>query len=151
LGRPEFDISHKRLAELKSRFGLYLDALRACPVRLDQFGTFARAVLAIRAPERLKPKSREAADWETLNAHMAASCDRHARELGENAYAVLNVITEFASHPPANRHVHRERNSLQRLAGTWLSNFAQRCRLPEFNLGAYLAELTAPKVEASSG
>jgi len=40
--------------------------------------------------------------------------------LGENAYAVLNVITEFASHPPANRHVHRERNSLQQLAGTWL-------------------------------
>jgi len=147
----EFDVSHKRLAELKSGFRSYLDALRTCPVRSDQFDTFARAVLGIRAPEALKPKSRDAAEWEMLNSHIATLCEQHARELGENAYAVFNVITEFASRPPANRHVHRERNSLQRLAGTWLSNFAQRCRPPEFNLTAYLAELAAPKAEASSG
>ena len=47
-------------------------------------------------------KSREAAEWESLTAHMAALCERYARELGENAYAVFNVITEFASRPPAN-------------------------------------------------
>jgi hypothetical protein len=58
-----------------------------------------------------------------------------------NADFVADVITEFASHPPANRHVHRERNSLQRLAGTWLSDFAKRCRQSEFSLVTYLAEL----------
>ena len=147
----EFEISHDRLAKLKSSFGAYVDALRACPVRPDEFGAFVRAVLSIRAPVSLKPKSREAADWESLTAHIAALSDRYAREIGNNAYAVLNVITEFASHPPANRHVHRERNSLQRLAGSWLSNFAQRCRQPGFSLAGYLTELTAAKAEAASG
>ena len=74
-----------------------------------------------------------------------------ARELGENAYAVLNVITEFASSPPSNRFVQRERHSLQRLAGSWLSAFAQRCRQPAFDLAAYLAELAVPRTEASGG
>jgi hypothetical protein len=64
---------------------------------------------------------------------------------------VLNVITDFASRPPANRYVQRERHSLQRLAGTWVSAFARRCRQPAFDLTAYLAELTTPKTEASSG
>jgi hypothetical protein len=99
---------------------------------LDQFGAFVRAILSIRTPDKLEPKSRAAAEWELLIAHIEALCDRYARDLGENAYAVLNVITEFASQPPANRHIHRERNSLQRLAGTWLSDFAQRCRQPKF-------------------
>jgi hypothetical protein len=144
-------VRNDRLAKLKSSFDAYLDALRACPVRPDEFGAFVRAVLSIRVPESLESKSREAADWEVLTAHIAALGDRYARELGNNAYAVLNVITEFASHPLANRHVHRERNSLQRLAGSWLRNFAQRCRQPGFSLAGYLTELTADKAEASSG
>ncbi len=81
--------------------------------------------------------------------HLAALCERYALELGENAYAVLNVITEFASQPPASRYVQRERHSLQRLAGSWLSTFSHRCRHPSFDLTAYLAEMTAPKIEAS--
>jgi hypothetical protein len=146
-----FDVCDERLAKVKASFGSYLDALRACSVRSDQFAAFARAVLSIRVPEKLVPKSREVADWESLTAHLAALCDQYARELGENAYALLNVITEFASRPPASRYVQRERHSLQRLAGTWLSSFAERCQRPSFNLTTYLAELTVPNTEASSG
>src|SRR4029077_11122893 len=146
----EFDISHELLAKLKCSFGSYLDAVRACPVPSDQFGPFIRAVLSIRTPDKPKPNSRVAADWELLTAHLEGLCDRYARDLGENAYAVLNVIPEFASHPPANRHVHRDRNSLQRLAGTWLSDFAQRCRQSEFCLITYLGELQ-PKAAPSGG
>jgi hypothetical protein len=91
----------------------------------------------LRTADPLKPGSREANDWAMLSAHITELCDRYARELGENAYAVFNAVTEFASHPPSNRHVHRERNSLQRLAGTWLSSFSQQCRQPAFNLAAY--------------
>jgi hypothetical protein len=32
-----FDVSHERLVKLKTSFGFYLDALRACRVRSDQF------------------------------------------------------------------------------------------------------------------
>ena len=76
---PEFEISNERLAKLKSSFSTYLEAMRACPVRPDQFGPFVRAVLLIRTPEAVEPQSREAADWESLVAHMGALCERYAR------------------------------------------------------------------------
>jgi hypothetical protein len=139
-----FDVSDERLTKLKTSFGTYLDALRVCPVRSDQFAAFARGVLSIRVPEKLERTSREAADWESLTTHLATLCERYALQLGENAYAVLNVITEFASRPPASRYVQRESHSLQRSAGSWLSAFSRRCRQPSFDLTAYLAELTAP-------
>jgi hypothetical protein len=93
-------------------------------------------------------------------AHQSKACDGsaacaflafvlNANELGENAYAVFNVITDFASHPPVNRHVQRDRHSLQRLAGRWLGSFPQRYREPGFSLDAYLKELSVAKTDNS--
>jgi hypothetical protein len=62
-------------------------------------------------------------------------------ELGENAYAAFNVITDFTSLPPDNHCVHRERHSLQRLAGLWVTAFAKECRRDTFDLNTYLEEL----------
>jgi hypothetical protein len=143
-----FDVSHERLTKLKARIRTYFDVLRACPVPGDDLKPYVRGVLSISTPKTLKPESCESTDWDTLTAHVAELCNRYARELGENAYAVFNAVTEFASHPLPNRHVHREHNSLQRLAGVWLSNFAQQSRQPTFNLTTYLAELAAPKSES---
>jgi len=50
-------------------------------------------------------------------------------------------MTEFASYPPQNRCVYRERHSFQRLAGGWLSKFSQECHKPDFNLSSYLEGL----------
>jgi hypothetical protein len=69
-------------------------------------------------------------------------CDRYAAEQGKNRYAVLNAITNFASHPPENRHVHRDRHGLQRQAGTWLTDFGQACQRPDFAFENYLVQLT---------
>ena len=86
--------------------------------------------------------TREANEWVVLTTHVSELCARYSRDLGENAYSVLNAITDFASHPPLNRYVRRDRNSLQRLAGNWLVDFSQRCRKTEFDLSQYLIELS---------
>jgi hypothetical protein len=74
-----------------------------------------------------------------VSVHITKLSNRYASELGENAYAVFNAVTEFASNPPANGCVHRERHSLQKLAGAWLSQFSRQCREPGFDLMKYLA------------
>jgi hypothetical protein len=137
-----FGVAHDRLAKLKTSFGEYLAALRTCSVPRHEFGLFLRGVLSIRTPQPIKPNSREANEWAALNSRIAELCERYANELGNTAYAVFNAVTEFASHPPANRYVRRDRNSLQRLAGTWLSSFSQECRQPRFDVSTYLAKLT---------
>lgn len=136
-----FKIAHEGLAKLKASFGEHLRVLKACSVNRDQFEPFVSAVLLIRKPKHTKPWSKEARDWETLEQHMTAMCSRYAKELGENAYAVFNVITKFASHPLDNRCLYRERHSFQRLAGKWVTDFSRLCVKPDFDLSKYLVDL----------
>jgi hypothetical protein len=133
-----FDVAHDRLEKLQARLGDYLAAVHNCQVPRIAFEPMLRGVLRLRRPEKLKPNTREADDWEALQQHLHELSDRYAHELGETAYGVLNAITDFASHPPENRHVHRDRHSLQRLAGAWLSEFSQTCQQPDFSVAGYL-------------
>ncbi|HOS45520.1 MAG TPA: hypothetical protein PLQ69_03470, partial [Paludibacter sp.] len=55
--------------------------------------------------------------------------------------SAFNAITDFASHPPENRCVYRDRHSYQQLAGAWLSAFHDECRKPDFSLSDYLVKL----------
>ncbi len=143
----KFDISHQRLAKFKTSFGELLGSLRKCEVPRATFDEFIHGVLLIRKPEPLKTNSHEAEDWEALGIHIGKMGDRYAAELGENAYAVFNAITEFASRPLVNRCVHRERHSLQKLAGTWLSTFSRECSKPGFSMLEYLVKLSNPETK----
>lgn len=133
-----FEVAHVRLEKLRKEFGDYLGALRTCEAPRAQFEPFVCNILFLKQPEPWKPNTREADDWEALLARLSAMSDRYAHDLGQNAYSVFNVVTEFASQPQSNRCVHRDRHSLQRLAGTWVSTFSKACRQPDFSLATYL-------------
>jgi hypothetical protein len=138
-----FEVSQERLSKIKTSFNEYFKALRDCKISRAEFNPMLFGVLKIRKPKKMKPQSPIAKDWEALSQSIGVLCGRYAEELGENAYAVFNAMTEFASHPPQNRCVYRERHSFQRLAGDWLSKFSQECLNPDFKLSSYLEKLTA--------
>ena len=140
-----FEVSQERLSKVKTSFNEYFKSLRDCQVCRLEFNPLLCGVLKIRKPKKMRPQSPIANDWEALSKGIGVLCDRYAEELGENAYAVFNAMTEFASHPPQNRCVYRERHSFQRLAGDWLSKFSQECRKPDFKLSIYLEKLTSHK------
>lgn len=129
----QFHIAHDRLSKFRTAFTDYLGNLRNCAVPRPQFEPLIRGVLLLRPPQPERLDTREAADWQALGSHLTEMSNRYAGELGDNAYATFNAITEFASHPPVNRCVHRDRNSLQRLARI-MADFVQRrisqARLP---------------------
>lgn len=137
-----FEVAHERLSKLKASFSGYLGALRDCPVIRSEFEPLLRGVLLINEPSDMEPGSPIAREWEVLSQHLGALCSRYKEELGENAYAVFNAITDFASHPLKNRCGHRDRHSFQRLAGHWMSNFSQECRQAGFRVSDYLTKLT---------
>jgi hypothetical protein len=141
----EFHSDPKRLSKLKTRFNAYLGVLRETRVPARAFEPLLHAVLQLRPPE-YKDKSREnpmTAHWERLCSDTAARCNRYAKELGETAYAVLNVVTDFASHPPDNPCIRRERHSFQRLAGLWMTEFTKECRQPRFSIARYVQRRAA--------
>lgn len=136
-----FEIAHEKLTKMKSSFEGFLGVLKEFPVDREQFAPLMHAVLHVRKPKNAVPESRQADDWAALEGHIGAMCDRYAQDLGENAYAVLNAVTEFASHPPDSRCVYRERHSFQRRAGAWLTGFSRDCRRPEFDLKEHIEKL----------
>lgn len=146
----DFEVAHDKLAEFKARFTDSVAGLRSCEIPRPHFVPIVCGALSIRPPKKLEPKTPEAEDWTNLGVHLEEMSGRYAKELGESAYAVFNTITEFASHPPENRCLHRDRHSLQRLAGTWLTTFAPRCRLSDFSLSDYMEELGQPPVATTS-
>ena len=143
LGAPiSFEVAHDRLGKLKTSFGEYLDVLRKFSVARDDFEPLVSAAMLIRKPKNAKPSSRKAEDWNSLQSHLEKLCARYAEELGENAYGAFNAITEFASHPPDNCCVHRERHSFQQRAGLWLTEFSRECRRAEFKLADYIERIS---------
>lgn len=147
-----FEVAHERLSKLKASFSEYLGVLRDCKVTHSEFEPLFCGVLLIRKPKDMKPDGPIASDWHVLSQHMIGLCNRYKEELGENAYAVFNAITEFASNPLENRCVHRDRHSFQRLAGDWMNRFGQECRQPGFTIPNYLEKLMKGNgEEANSG
>ena len=147
-----FEVARERLEKLQAKLSEQFGALKQCTVPQKTFARMVQSILMLRPPKSTSPSAREAKDWAwaEVEAHVSRLCDRYAFELGENAYAVLNTATDFASRPPDNRHVHRERHSLQRLAGTWLSTFGHECQRPGFTIDSYLAKMDAASEEHQS-
>jgi hypothetical protein len=132
-----FEVAHNRLARLQGQLSAYLTAVKGCSIPRRLCEPILHSVLRLVPPDSMKPGSRVAAEWIALEHHLAELSERYIRELGENAYAVLNAMTDFASRPPANRHVRRDRHSLQRLAGAWLNEFSRECQREGFCIESY--------------
>jgi hypothetical protein len=145
-----FEISQDRLTKFKTTFTNSLVGLRDCAVPCSQFEPLILGVLSLRPPQPLKPDRRETADWQKLGSHLREIGGRYANELGANAYAAFNAITEFASHPLENRCVHRDRHSLQRLAGSWLTSFNDACRKPGFSIFSHLEQLAKERTQSQN-
>jgi hypothetical protein len=137
-----FEISRDKLAKIRASIGESFNVLKGYAIGRIQFEPLMRAVLLIHKPKSAKPETREADDWDRLETHITEMCDRYAKDLGETAYAVFNAVTEFASHPPENRCVYRERHSFQSLAGSWLTGFTRECIQPGFDLQKYVDKIS---------
>jgi len=140
-----FEVARDRLTKLQTKMSEQFASLKKCRVPRTAFEPMVRAALMIHPLKSKRPGTREAGEWAALEAHIRELCNRYVSELGETGYAVLNAITDFASHPPANRHVRRDRHGLQRLAGTWSTTFAHESAQPGFAIDTHLG-----KIETSS-
>lgn len=156
----KFLVERDRLSQFKNAFTQSMAALRACAVDRSQFERLVCAVLQLHPPKPAKGNSLlsvagedcEASnqvhpEWQVFQKHLAEMNNRYANELGNNAYAAFNVVTEFASRPPVNRCVHRDRHGMQRLAGTWLAGFNAACSKPGFSINSHLQQMEKDQKE----
>jgi hypothetical protein len=108
-----FEVARVRLATLQAELSEQVAALKNCRVPRIAFPALVRGALMLRPLRAPRPTTRDVEEWMSLEAYIEQLCNRYAIELGESAYALLNVITDFASRPPSNRHVHRDPHGLR--------------------------------------
>lgn len=79
--------------------------------------------------------------------HLAAA---YFDEMGNNAYAALNVLTDYASRPSGSIAPEVSMHGLQQKAGRWLDEFTAAIKVPGFNFEQYLADVrqTAKVIES---
>ena len=146
--RIRTEIGSGHYQHLQEQFRGFLEPLRECDVPRRFFDPILRSALKISEPKVLHRTN--AAAMVGLDASINSICSKYARTLGEDGYGLMNAVTEFATNPPANRIVRRERHGLQTLAGTWLSEFCKECRKQDFDAERYVNGLTAPPISSDS-
>ena len=137
--RIEFETSRNRFQNLKTKFLRFLDPLQECPIPSEFFRPIS--LLALRVPPPKPPSKRRKEAWDRFNEHLESLSEEYISEIGENAYALLNVISDLASRPLEVGLHRRERHSLQRLAGTWLAEFSSECKKASFYPPRYVQQL----------
>jgi hypothetical protein len=70
----------------------------------------------------------------------------YQKELGSNAYAVFNTLTDIAARPPDNACFQTGRDTLEKRSGRWLKDLARQSQVAGFDLEmwipAWKAEVT---------
>lgn len=136
----EAKINEAKFRKVFNDFRGVLAGLQRVQVHQDRFRPLMLSVLQIRKPA-LMPVHRERA-WECFEGHLDRVATRYVNEMGSTGYALVNAITDVASHPPMRvggyNFIRRERDGLQRLVGIWLVEFSRIARQPN-SLEGYLA------------
>ena len=130
----------RNFGDLKQRFIACLGTLRGIALTDAESLEIVRAVLALPvAREELSERTK--VDIEQLDADLAALDARHRAEIGANAYAAFNTMTDFATRPPVSFLVRRDRAALQGRAGSWLKSFHEAAGRPGFTVAGHLDSL----------
>lgn len=143
-GRLNEDLS----LQLRTRFTSFVQNLREHAVPRQLFNPIMRSALKLEEPKVYKRST--AAAWVGIEASLEAVSHKYARTLGANGYGLLNALTDFATNPPHNHIVRRDRHSFQSLAGKWLSGFSEECKKESFDAERYVAGLKDPAKNAAA-
>lgn len=128
------------MAALCDTFRTTLTGVRQVALNLDETNRLVRAVVGW--PELAStPKLADKLGQDVLDADLGKRVDAYRRELGENAYAAFNVITDIAARPPRSPRFRRDRPTLERRAGAWLRDFCKIAALPGFTIQGHLEQL----------
>lgn len=152
--RIDREINEAKFRKVASRFERLVKPLGEAGVPKSRFRPIIQSVLEIHKPEGMPDDRKES--WRVLEQMLDATSDLYVRRFGENAYALLNAVTDIATRPPTKEEVghsfiRRERHSLQVLAGRWIAGFSRSLRWPRFSLDAYIASPSAALLRTGNG
>jgi hypothetical protein len=133
----------ENLGDIKALEQLFVGKLR----NLQRFHVPARWMLPlackvfdVRLPSDTLIKPRRADELRQFRQAIADLSSDYFMKMGEQGYAVLNVLTDYASRPVGVISPETMMDGFQHKAGDWINDFAQQIEQRDFTFEAYLAD-----------
>jgi len=89
-----------------------------------------------------EPTKRQIITYMERKNHIDDLTDKYFSEMGQNGYAALNVLSDFASRPVGYISADQRINSLQKITGRWIADFVEAIEQKTFNFENYLGDFT---------
>lgn len=137
LEQLQIEITARSLPQMWDEFSKFLTTVRSITMNSDQSALALKTVL--RLPDSKpddKPARKEA--LAALDADFSARLVGYRQELGENAYAVFNTLTDIAARPPESPCFQLTRDTLERRSGRWLKDLARSSQTSAFDLEKWI-------------
>ena len=136
--KVEFNLRAGELAALEARFIASLENLQRYHVPRNVMWALACKVFEQGIPAISTPKQREIE--KEKRSRVLALTNKYFDELGENGYAALNVLTDFATRPVGYISLEGQIDALQRKAGGWIEEFIEAIQSRDFSFETYLGD-----------
>lgn len=137
LAQLKIEITSRSLPQMWDEFSKFLTTVRSITMTTDQSTLALKTVLHLPDPKSDdKPARKEA--LHALTADFSTRLTGYRQELGENAYAVFNTLTDIAARPPEIACFQTTRDTIERRSGRWLKHLARQGQAPQFNLERWI-------------
>lgn len=141
----DFDIKRDRLTELEKRFINYMHRLNQYEISSEYALPVMCKALDIKFDienSDLRKSDKAKMRLDEFKQVTVPIVDKYYSELGSNAYAVFNAITEFSSSPRSGITNSVMLDNLQKKAGRWAETFSEHYKEESFDLTEYTSEYT---------
>ena len=137
LAQLKIEITSRSLPQMWDEFSKFLTSVRSISMDTDQSNLTLKTVLHLPDPKPDdKPARKEALN--ALTADFSTRLTGYRQELGENAYAVFNTLTDIAARPPEIACFQQTRDTIERRSGRWLKDLARHSWTTGFELNRWI-------------
>jgi len=137
LAQLKIEITSRSLPRMWDEFSKFLTSVRSIGMTTDQSTLALNTVLRLPAAKPEDKKAR-AEGLKDLSVDLSTRLTCYQKELGPNAYAVFNTLTDIAARPPDSAYFQKDRDTIEKRSGRWLKELARQNQTSGFDLNAWI-------------
>jgi hypothetical protein len=137
LAQLKIEITSRSLPQMWDEFSKFLTSVRS--ISMDTALSTLALNTVLRLPEA-KPDDKKARveGLQALSVDLSTRLTGYQKELGPNAYAVFNTLTDIAARPPDSAYFQKDRDTIEKRSGRWLKELARQSQTTGFDLNAWI-------------
>ena len=137
LAQLKIEITSRSLPQMWDEFSKFLTSVRSISMDTTQSTLALNTVLRLPAAKPDDKKAR-AEGLQALSVDLSIRLTGYQKELGPNAYAVFNTLTDIAARPLDSVYFQKDRDTIEKRSGRWLKELARQSQTTGFNLNAWI-------------